>query len=235
MNSNLFHTIRHTIIVDEEILRRLVALIERKFSKVKLEIECSDHSEKTASDIDELIAYDNAHYHRIKILTIKGSSYEKSEYCTVRIKASPFRSNAFVSVEAEESLAESIKAELLNIIKIARVPGVREWLYFTTPSSVYLFLAIPLLLINLLSHNNRKNVPGIDAFAFTGFIITSLAIFFALEFLYSILYPRIFFALGLQKKALDTVYTWQNIIWTVIILGSVIGLGVNYISSRLGL
>lgn len=90
MNSKLFHIIRHTIIVDEEILRRLVNLMDEKFSKVKLEIECSDDSEKTPKDVEELIEYDNAHHHRIKVISVVGSSHEKSEYGRVRIKAHLF-------------------------------------------------------------------------------------------------------------------------------------------------
>ena len=239
MNSKLFHTIRHTLIVDEEFLRRLVSLMERKFSKVKLEIECSDHSEKTAINVDELIAYDNAHHHRIKVITITGSSYEKSEFCTVRIKAAPLWHNAFVSVEAEEAIAEAIKSEILNILKVARVPGMKEWLYFTTPYNVSGALSIPMLLVwitlSIMALGQSKDKSGLNLIDIFLCVIIGGAVETILEFFYSMLYPRIFFALGLQKKNLDTLHTWQNIVWTVVILGAILGIGVNYISSKLGL
>lgn len=239
MKTSISKRVNHSVYLEETDLQAIHKLLSGKFTHVSITAECSDGSVLETEDMNELLTFENPSYRKINRLTFEARN-EWTESCSLDIhRPDVFGRTAEVSVKSEnDERALFVFAELLKRLRetkpnydvITRVPVT--FIVFGLWGLTTLTLTF-LRLAGLYSLQRVSTPFTLEMFnqIFLASIVL-LAITSSLDWGLRRLFPKVFFALGRQKRAIDKIKKTRNFIFVGIALAILIGLLTNYISNK---
>lgn len=238
MNIEQTLEIKHSILVDERLLRDLVEYLKTKYETIEIKAECSDGSTRNTKELNDFMRFDNADHQRILKLTISGrSSYKRSIYIRLQ-QGSLFYSNS-VSIESEE------EEQLVTVREwvLSKIRGSKfHWLHDLI-SRISFGIFAPVLIGSIFSAYLFLlfyAVKGSNS-SYTSGLLTSISlvmiIFACSSSLQKWFFPRVFFSINKGERSLHRIYEHRKhifeFIFIVVVAGLIIELLGNYVWSSL--
>ena len=243
MKTNIKRLIKHSLLVEGDELGSLVEFISSKYEKVRLSAECIDNSELEADDIAEIINFDNPTYRKIINITINANtSYDETLRLSIDSTSglNMFMNAARLNITSKSDetavyLSQEISKRLREMKPeydfLARFPITLSVSLLFTIWIVAQGVGKMLGLIKLETpppSNSSLSWNDIFTFVLLGLLVV-VAANLLLDRLQSILFPRVFFLIGKQKRAMENLKKWRMVVLTAIILSVVSSLIASFI------
>lgn len=241
MKTNISESIKHSLLVEGDELGSLVEFIRSRYGKVQITAECSDNSELETDDISEIINFDNPNYRKIKNITINAhTSYE--EILRLRIDSSSnfnmYMNSARLTITSlSDETAVYLSQEIPKRLREMK-PGydllARFPLTFIAMIVAFLWMFAQgvgrFVGFIKLQPEPQSNVSWNDlSIVLVTFIVIVLALTYLLDKVQGILFPRVFFLIGKQRRSLESLKKWRMIVLTAVILGVASSLVASFI------
>ncbi len=221
-------TIYHSLLIQEEDLRSICSFVSSRFKNLKIIASCMDGSRFESEDINEILLFDNPKFRRIKSIRVEGDSGSR-EQISVDIDSDRFSTASIFLLSESDDQAVYISREILNMLAemkpsyhlLARIPvsGVLAafWVAWTTLYTASMMLGFVHPSISRFSGIQQLNISIVLAIIF--FVVT-----YPFDRLQRYLFPKVFFLLGKQKKAMETIKQWRSFIFYGLLLSIITGI-----------
>lgn len=241
MKTNISKSIKHSLLVEADELGSLVEFIRSRYEKVRITAECKDNSELEADDISEIINFDNPNYRKIKKITINANTaYEE----TLRLhidSASNF--NMFISsarlyiTSKSDETAVYLSQEIPK--RLREMKPEYDLLARFSLSSLISLVLVSWIIVDFIGKifgfsqfkpAQPSNLSWNDTFTFV-FLLVLITIILSLflDRIQGTLFPRVFFLIGKQKRAMENLKKWRMVVLGALILGVVSSLIASFI------
>lgn len=217
MTSSIEKKISHSLLIQEEELRGLARFIHEKFQEIRIAADCIDGTTLDTTDIEQILAFENLNYRKIKAITIDASSPKES----ISIKICTASAPAEFSVKSQsDANAVFYSDEVLKRLKEMKP----SYDIFARVSFQKIFFSFWLGLGGLIGilQMSGKLPPAQPKFSTIDIInhgtILLAAVYgvgYVLDRFRIWLFPKVFFVIGKQKKTLERMLTYRKIVPTL--------------------
>lgn len=226
MKTQIKRTIKHSLLIEPEELNSLYSFIRSKYNNAEIAAECNDDSQIETEEISDIINFENPNYRKITGITLSArNSYEDtlrlrinsswpSDPATFTINSQNDESAVYIGQEIVKLFSEMKPGYdwLARISIIATVIGL--WAVYgliRTAAMLFGFVKPTPPLPNDLSSAEAFNIIIL-------FILVLLGILALFEWIRMLLFPRVFFMLGKQKKKMEKLIKWRWVVFTGLVL-----------------
>ena len=240
MKTRITKELRHSLLVEDNELASLFAFISSRYKKVTISATCTDGSKFDSSEIDEILCFENPNYRKIKSLFLSAFT-DLDENMSLNFWTDRTAVTAEIQIEStndEQALYTS--REILQKIAemkpwydlLARIPislpvlglwGLSSVMYTTWQ----VFGLIP----------RSTTLTQYSFFEIFNLLVVMVAVVFVviypLDWAQKQLFPKVFFLLGKQKKAMETIKKWRSFVFSGLIFAIITGVIGNAISNWL--
>jgi len=226
MKSTKHLKIRHPIIIRPNDLQGIVSFLSSMFTEVKYKATCSDDTEFEPADLDELLAYENPSFRRLKAVQIKSVGLKGEEQSDSFLRAFPpnrveltFEDKGGVitnpcNVQLEFADHKNQFATEDELTK--RIRAMRPWYFWFTKMKfvdLALLIAIGMVLLllvvtSLLMLLGRWKFPidmpltTVNIYPWSGFGVIACGSLYLLDRLRLFIMPNCWFCIGKQEQVL---------------------------------
>ncbi len=231
MKTKIFKKTRHSLLVEEEDLTALYEFLKNKYKKIKITAFCVDGSRLESEDIEDILKFNNPHYRKIKAI-----DFEANDTYEERISLEIGEEETEFTIDSQnDEAARDRTQELLKVFS-----GMKPSYDLIARISVFGSLIVLWGIIGLSFSTLRlfKLLPQSDSSlsateSFNYAIVVTLIIFlitYPIDRFRSWVFPKVFFNLGTQKREMEKIKNWRDIIFKTILLGIVVGISVYFIT-----
>jgi hypothetical protein len=239
MKTNISKPISHSLLIDSDDVFSLYSYIVSKYKGVEITGNCNDGSQLETNDIQDLLQFENLNHRKIVSISFyaRNDTNEYHEKFALSIKDSTFSSAELDLSSNNDEKALIISQEIQKRLAgmkpaydwIARVPLPVALLVFGFVVISFIGTGIFLGVIHLVNAEKAFGVGDTISFMFS--LAIYIVVVLPLEKLRKFLFPKVFFLIGKQKKTMETIHFWRNLIFGTVIGAILIGLIVNWISN----
>lgn len=219
------------MLVEEEDLTALYEFLKNKYKKIKITAFCVDGSRLESEDIEDILKFNNPHYRKIKAI-----DFEANDTYEERISLEIGEEETEFTIDSQnDEAARDRTQELLKVFS-----GMKPSYDLIARISVFGSLIVLWGIIGLSFSTLRlfKLLPQSDSSlsateSFNYAIVVTLIIFlitYPIDRFRSWVFPKVFFNLGTQKREMEKIKNWRDIIFKTILLGIVVGISVYFIT-----
>lgn len=220
-------TIYHSLLIQEEELRSLCSFVSSRFEEITITAACVDGSRLETPDIEEILRFENPKFRRIKSVGIEGRS-GVDEHISLDLYSDRFSTaEIFLTCESDDR-AVYISREILN--RLAEMKPAYNLLARVHVSTVLLILwgsatfwYTTLLVLGLSSASGPKYSAAQEVNISILLAIVFMAVTYPFDKLQRYLFPKVFFLLGKQKQAMETIKQWRSFIFYGLLLSIITG------------
>lgn len=240
MKTSISKNVYYSLYLEELDLQAFHKLLSSKYKHPSITVRCSDGSIWETEDIHELISFENPNYRKIVRMTFIARN-ELTELCSLDIHPPDiFGCTAEVSIKSDkDERALFFFNELLKMLKeskpsydtLTRVPIT--FIVFGLWGLITLTMTF-LKMAGYLATKQSSHPFNLEMFnEIFMIVIIVLAVTSTIDWGLRKLFPKVFFALGRQTRAMERIKKLRGIIFIGISLALLVGLLVNYISKTL--
>jgi hypothetical protein len=237
MKTTILKNIFHSILAESDDIKSIFDFVSSKYKLVKITGTCNDGSQLETNDIQELLAFENLNFRKLETILFLAFTDDESEKFLFVIHDNQVHTAEIHLSSNDDEKALYIVQELLkrllvmkpNYDWIARVPvlvavmSLLMVIWFVVQGSIY---------TGIIHSAQATSINGVEYFNRSVFMaIVLLGLTYPLEKLKKYLFPKVFFLIGKQKKAMETIQKIRTFIFVTVTLSILLGFLTNWIYS----
>lgn len=232
MKTTIPKNITHSILAESDEIKSIYDFLASKYKSVEITGFCNDGSQLETKDIQDLLSFENLNYRKIEAISF--SAIGDDERFRLAIKDNTELHLSSNNDERAVYIAEEIIKRLLDMKLsydwISRVPVLVAAISLLM---IVWFLWQIAIYTGVISSAQAYTSTGVSEYinrsVFMAIVI--LGITYPFEKLKKYLFPKVFFLIGKQKKAMETIQKVRTFIFVTVLLSLLLGIITNWLSS----
>ena len=244
-----------SLIITDKCLSQIFELIKENYNEITINAKCLNGLTIETDNIGDIIDHDNVNYNKILVLSLRAFNKEEKTFArtkTLGIKigisgfSSPNSNSRTVSVDLESESERDIqyiskKIEEYILSCTAWYSQFSKINFLNVGFYSFMYFAFFVLISTYFFQNIYISLNFLFIIKFLGFVASGLGILCIPPFsllkrvrkFNNYIFPKIFFLVGQQKEEYKKIEQIRNLLFVGIILAFIIGLAVNWVSTKI--